>query len=416
MHELYSALTQSHDARLILIAVATGVVACIAVYFLGHRRELRRLRLALDAMPDGLALFDAKDRLVAWNTRYEVLRHGLPVYRGQPYMEILRQGLSADLFVDPDTDKEAWLAERLEVRRGGGFIDVPTFDGRWMRCSERHTARGGRVTVYSDITDLKNAEETLARANGLAREADRIKSEFLANMSHEIRTPMNGIIGMNSLMLMSDLTPTQKRYAEVVQTSAEGLMTIFNDILDVARLEAGAVEIARLDFDLDELLAAVEGPAREDAYAKGLAFDVRAGAGPWPNVIGDAARLRQVLVHLVDNAVKFTDAGRVAVEVRRKALSSGRTAIRIEVIDTGPGVPQELQSALFEPFRQADGGATRRHGGAGLGLAICRHTVHLMGGGIGVADRPEGGAIFWVELTLPNAPQAASAAAAQAAA
>jgi signal transduction histidine kinase len=414
MHELYIALTMSHDQRLILIAMAMGVLACIGIYFLGHRRELRRLRQALDAMPDGLALFDAKDRLLAWNTRYEGLRHGLPVYRGQPYMEILRQGLAADLFVDPDTDKEAWLAERLKVRRGGGFIDVRTFDGLWMRCSERHTAKGGRVTVYTDITDLKRAEEVMARAHGLAREADQIKSEFLANMSHEIRTPMNGIIGMNSLMLMTGLTPTQQRYAEVIQSSAEGLMTIFNHILDVARLEAGAVEMAQVQFDLDELVRGVDGPARGDALAKGLAFELKAGAGAgaWPRVVGDAARLREVLVHLVDNAVKFTDAGKVAVELRRKALSSGRTAIRIEVSDTGPGVPQELQSALFEPFRQADGGATRRHGGAGLGLAICRHTVHLMGGGIGVADRPEGGAIFWVEFTLPNAPQQAAARAA----
>jgi signal transduction histidine kinase len=416
MHDLFLALTLSHDARLILVAVALGFIACIGVYFLGHRRELRRLRLALDAMPDGLALFDAKDRLVAWNTRYEVLRQGLPLYRGQTYMEIVRQGLAADLFVDPDTDKEAWLAERLKVRRGGGFIDVATFDGRWMRCSERHTAKGGRVTVYSDITDLKGAEEAMARAHDLAREADRIKSEFLANMSHEIRTPMNGIIGMNSLMLMTELTATQQRYADVIQSSAEGLMTIFNDILDVARLEAGAVAMAQGSFDLDEMLRGVEAHAVGEAHAKGLALELKVGAGSWPAVVGDAPRLRQVLVHLVDNAVKFTDAGRVAVEVRRKALSAVRTAMRIEVIDTGPGVPQEFQSALFEPFRQADGGATRRHGGAGLGLAICRHTVRLMGGAIGVADRPEGGAVFWVELTLPNAPQAAAPRAAQAAA
>ena len=393
----------AHDARLILIAVALSVAACLLVYVLGHRHELRRLRDALDAMPDGLALFDAKDRLIAWNTRYEALRQGLPLYHGQPYDEIVRQGLAADLFVDPDTDKQAWLAERLRVRRSGGFIDVATFERRWLRCSENHTAKGGVVTVYTDISDLKQAEAAMARAHDLAREANRIKSEFLANMNHEIRTPMNGIIGMNSLMLMTGLTSAQQRYAEVIQSSAENLLTIFNDILDVARLEAGVVEMAQVGFDLGEVLRAIEAKTRADAEAKGLAFGSGGIDQPWPLLVGDPARLRQVLAHLAGNAVKFTDQGEVAIAVRRRPVEGERTWIRIEVIDTGPGIAPALRTALFEPFRQADGGTTRRHGGAGLGLAICRHAVRLMGGAIGVADHPEGGSIFWVELALPNA-------------
>jgi signal transduction histidine kinase len=365
-------------------------------------------------MSDAMAYYDASDRLQAWNSGFEAVHHG-KLYRGQPYQEIVRAGLAAGRFIESNVDAEAWLAERMSIRRNGGSFDVRNPEGRWLRCSERRTANGGAVTVYSDITDLKRAEETMARAHDLAREADRIKSEFLANMSHEIRTPMNGILGMNALMLMTGLTPAQQRYAEVIQSSAEGLMTIFNDILDVARLEAGTVEMKQVQFDFRELLGAVEAQARPQAQAKGLAFEVAgmAGDGAWPRFVGDAGRLRQVLSHLVDNAVKFTDQGEVRVEVSRLSVD-GRTHVRVDVLDTGPGVPADLKSVLFEPFRQADGSTTRRHGGVGLGLAICHHSVRLMGGAVGVMDRPEGGSIFWLELPLAHAQAAQTAAAAAA--
>jgi signal transduction histidine kinase len=212
---------------------------------------------------------------------------------------------------------------------------------------------------------------------------------------------MNGILGMNALMLMTGLTPAQQRYAQVIQSSAEGLMTIFNDILDVARLEAGTVETKQSEFDFRELLGAVEAEVRPQAEAKGLALEIGAGDGAWPRFVGDAGRLRQVLAHLVGNAVKFTDQGEVRVEVGRLP-QEGATHIRVDVLDTGPGVPAELKSTLFEPFSQADGSTTRRHGGVGLGLAICRHSVQLMGGAVGVMDRPEGGSIFWLELPLAH--------------
>jgi signal transduction histidine kinase/NO-binding membrane sensor protein with MHYT domain len=398
-------------------AVAMSVIVLIGagggamIDYFSRRRELSRLRDALDAMTDAMAFYDRADRLQAWNSGFAKVHHGV-LYRGQPYQEIVRAGLAAGRFIEANVDTEAWFAQRMAIRRLGGSFDVRNPDGRWLRCTERRTAEGGAVSVYSDITDLKRAEETMAKARDLAREANRIKSEFLANMSHEIRTPMNGILGMNSLMLMTRLTPAQTRYAEVIQSSAEGLMTMFNDILDVARLEAGAVAMTQAEFDLGALLSTVETQARPQAAAKGLAFEVAAGDGAWPSLAGDAARIRQVLAHLVGNAVKFTDRGEVRVEVSRRGLDGGRTQIRVEVIDTGPGVPAELKTALFEPFRQADGGATRRHGGAGLGLAICRHTAELMGGAVGVSDRPGGGSIFWLELSLPNAPHASVRAAA----
>ena len=169
------------------------------------------------------------------------------------------------------------------------------------------------------------------------------------------------------------------------------------------------VEMASVEFDLGEVLRSVEAEHRPGARAKGLQLHLALDKRDWPRLLGDPVRLGQVLTHLVGNAVKFTDKGRVTLTARGKALDGGRMWMRIEVVDTGSGVASDLKTALFEPFRQGDGGATRRHGGAGLGLAICRHTVHLMGGGIGVADRPEGGAIFWVELTLPNAQPAVAA-------
>ncbi len=407
MQDLYLGLVGRYGWLLLLATVAACAAACFAA-FRGRSREFRRLRDALDAMSDAMAFYDAADRLQAWNSGFATVHHG-KLYRGQPYQEIVRTGLAAGRFVDSDVDPEAWLAERMSIRRKGGSFDVRNSEGRWLRCSERHTATGGTVTVYSDITDLKRAEETMARAHDLAREADRIKSEFLANMSHEIRTPMNGILGMNSLMLMTGLSPAQQRYAQVIQSSAEGLMTIFNDILDVARLEAGTVEMAQVEFDLGGLLRVIEGQVRPEAEAKGLAFEVGAAVsdGSWPRFVGDAARLRQVLAHLVGNAVKFTDQGEVRIEVGRHQMN-GCSHVRVDVVDTGPGVPADLKSALFEPFRQGDGSTTRRHGGVGLGLAICRHSVQLMGGAVGVIDRPEGGSIFWLELDLPHAQPAAA--------
>jgi signal transduction histidine kinase len=392
------------------VVVLIGIGSIATIDYLSRRRELHRLRDALDAMTDAMAFYDKADRLQAWNSGFTTVHHG-KLFRGQTYQEIVRAGLAAGRFIEATVDPEAWLAQRMTIRRDGGSFDVRNPDGRWLRCSERRTGEGGTVTVYSDITDLKRAEQAMTKARDLAQEADRIKSEFLANMSHEIRTPMNGILGMNALMLMTSLTPAQKRYAEVIHSSAEGLMTIFNDILDVARLEAGGVAMARDEFDLGELLRAVALEARPEAEAKGLVFEVAGDETPWPALLGDAPRIRQLLSHLVGNAVKFTDIGEVRVQLWRWALDDGQTQVRIDVIDTGPGVPADLKSVLFEPFRQADGSTTRRHGGAGLGLAICRHTAELMGGAVGVSDRRGGGSIFWLELSLPNATAAAQAAA-----
>ncbi len=398
-------------AMMILILAASSAAAVLDA--LARNRDLNRLRQSLDAMPEGLAFFDAEDRLVAWNAPYaDLWKLDGVLEAGRPFIDLVRAAVAQGTFSESAGREEDCVAERMaRWRAASGVIERSLPDGRWLRITDRRTADGGTVSVCVDITDLKRAKQAMAQAHALAQEANRIKSEFLANMSHEIRTPMNGIIGMNALLMMTGLTPAQRRYAEVVQTSADSLMEMFDNILDIAKLEAGGVEIASTRFSLDDLLRAVEDEAQPAARRKGLDLLVDSDRQPWPPLLGDPAKIRKLLSHLVSNAIKFTDAGQVRVDLRRRATPEGKTWVRIEVIDTGIGVSAAARQGLFEPFHQADGSTTRRHGGTGIGLAICQHAIRLMGGAIGLLDRPGGGSIFWVELALPDAPAEAQTAA-----
>ncbi len=305
------------------------------------------------------------------------------------------------------------VARRLRMLQRGA-IRIGAGDWNTMIALPRSDDFGELAHSLNQMaTDLKTLSQereqaiaALLRAKDAAEDANRAKSEFLANMSHEIRTPMNGIIGMTELALNTPLSAVQRDYLQTVHRSAETLLLILNDVLDFSKIEAGKLHMESIDFSVRQMLDETLKPFALRAHEKRceLMVDVRPSVPD--SLVGDPHRLRQILVNLISNAVKFTDRGEILLRVERTRLrENGQATLRFSVIDTGIGISPEKQATIFKAFTQGDGSTTRQYGGTGLGLTICQQLVELMGGRIWVESEPHRGSAFHFVVTLPISAQ-----------
>jgi PAS domain S-box-containing protein len=372
-----------------------------------HESE-SRYRMLLDTANEGIWTIDSEGRTDYVNRRMaDLLGYEPEDMVGRPLYEFMDAAARRD-------------AELYESRRRSGIREVHEFcfqrrDGEqlWalLATTPIPAANGGysgALAMVTDITDRKRAEAALLREKVVAEQATRAKSEFLAHMSHEIRTPMNGIIGMTELLLDTGLTQEQREYLDMVMSSAESLLHIIDDILDFSQVEAGKLELDRRPFRIAESLSQPLKILGVRAAQKGLAYTFRVLPDVPVEAVGDVGRIQQVLVNLVGNAIKFTEAGEVAVEVALTPGTEDEVALQFSVRDTGIGIAADRQSEIFEPFAQGDPSTTRRFGGSGLGLAISDRLVELMGGRIWIDSEPGRGTTVYFTARLgavADAPQ-----------
>ncbi len=381
---------------------------------LKQREEaLRREALIWEQMYDGVIITDLEGQITNWNPAAEAVF-------GYPAAETL--GRTPDILRRADSEGGHTAHVLDAVRRDGrwsGEIDFVRKDSSEGICrtvvAPLRTEDGrliAAIWVNLDITERKRSEEALRAAKEQAESANIAKSRFLATMSHEIRTPMNGVLGMLDLVLDTPLDEEQSSYVDTARKSGEALLIILDDVLDFSKMEAGKLSLETVDLDLREVIEDVLGLLSVQAQSKGIEISAIVEPDVATLLRGDPGRIRQILLNLIGNAVKFTERGGVGVTVATEETSPGRARLRVEIMDTGVGIPPERQKDMFSEFTQIDPSTTRRFGGTGLGLAISKKLVELMGGDIGVNSTPGRGSTFWfvVDLELQkDAPAPAAA-------
>jgi PAS domain S-box-containing protein len=375
----------------------------------------RRLTDIINFLPDPTLVIDAQGHVIAWSRAMEEMT-GIPAekmlgkgdydYAIPFYGE--RRPVLLDLVLLPSEELErkyAHIERKGAVLVGETYVPGLKGGGRYLyaTASALHDSQGnvvGAIETIRDITERKQAEVELQKAKEAAEAATQAKSDFLANMSHEIRTPMNAVIGMTHLALQTGLTPKQEDYLQKIQRSAHSLLGIINDILDFSKIEAGKMELESVDFSLDEVLDNVSTMVGVKIHEKEVEFLLDTSREVPLALVGDPLRVGQVLINLCNNAVKFTEQGEIVVSTRVKQKDEHSVALQFSVRDTGIGLTAEQKAKLFMAFSQADSSTTRKYGGTGLGLTICRRLVEMMGGEIWVESEQGKGSEFFFTATF----------------
>jgi signal transduction histidine kinase/CheY-like chemotaxis protein len=362
-----------------------------------------RLRAVLEAIPEGVVILDAEGRYKIWNQAYADIYHrsaDLFVVGGK-LIDALREGVARGDYPDAVGCEEEWLAIREEqLTRAQARHEQRISDGRWLLVEDRRLPDGGLLGLRVDVTEMKQQAFDLAAAAEAAEAANRAKSEFLANVSHEIRTPLHGILGMVQVLDRDEaLSEAQRSRLGLIRQSGKSLLELLNDLLDLAKIEAGKLDIQETEFRPASIAEAVCATFEPLADEKGLKLETEFSALDGAVWLGDPLRLQQVIANLVSNAIKFTARGEVSV----RAVFTGKAEVEFRVTDSGIGIPPDRLAEVFEKFSQVESAKDRRFGGTGLGLALSRQLAELMGGTLSAQSTPGAGSVFRLRIPVKRA-------------